>query len=77
MNLPRKLEGTREALADWTEADFASATETAKQVIRDLRSMESRFDPGIKGFFDDTFDALLGRLELPKADEEDGEGGDE
>lgn len=75
--LPRKLDGTREALADWTEADFASAMETARQVIRDLRSKESRFDPGLKGYFDDPFDALLGRLELPKADEEDGEGGEE
>lgn len=73
--LPRDLEQVGPAFANWTEADLTEAHETACQVVRDLRKEAFHYDPETRSFRDDPLDALLGRLELPRADEdEEGEG---
>lgn len=74
--LPKKLEGVGASLASWSEDELAQAEETARQVVRDLRAGEFRFDRRAKSFRNDPFNALLGRLELPVAQDDD-EGGDE
>jgi RecB family exonuclease len=73
--LPRELEKVGEAFADWTEEELAQALEVARQVVRDLRTLDFHYDPGTKSFRDDALDALRGRLELPRGDE-GGQGGD-
>jgi RecB family exonuclease len=73
--LPRELEKVGEAFAEWTEEELAQALEVAQQVVRDLRTLDFHYDSGTRGFREDALDALLGRLELPRADET-GEGGE-
>jgi len=76
--LPRDLSQVGSALAMWTEEELAEAHETARGVVRELRSEPFHFVPGSRSFRDDPLDALLGRLELPRADDgEDGDGGGE
>ena len=74
--LPRELEKVGAAVANWTEEELAEAEETARRVIRELRTNEFHYDPDTRSFRDDALDALRGRLELPRADdgEEGGEG---
>jgi ATP-dependent helicase/nuclease subunit B len=73
--LPRELDQVGASCADWTEADLADAHETAERVVRELRSEPFRYDPGTRSFRGDPLDPLLGRLELPRAADED-EGGE-
>jgi len=74
--LPKKLDGVGAAQADWTESELAEAEETARRVVRELRTEEFSYDPTAKSFRDDPFDALLGRKELPQAPDENEGGGE-
>jgi ATP-dependent helicase/nuclease subunit B len=74
--LPKKLDGVGAAQADWTESELAEAEETARRVVRELRTEEFSYDPTTKSFRDDPFDALLGRKELPQAPDENEGGGE-
>lgn len=74
--LPKKLDGVGAAQAEWTESELAEAEETARRVVRELRTEEFSYDPTTKSFRDDPFDALLGRKELPQAPDEEEEGGE-
>jgi len=76
IRLPKKLAEVGCAFAPWTPEQLEEAEETARRVVRELRRGEFSFDSGVRGFRDDPFDALLGRLELPTDDEraEEGEG---
>jgi ATP-dependent helicase/nuclease subunit B len=73
--LPRELDKVGAAVARWTEEELAEAEETARRVIRELRTNEFHYDPGTQSFRGDPLDALRGRLELPRADDGE-EGGD-
>jgi hypothetical protein len=73
--LPRELSQVGAAFAKWTEDDLAEAYETAKRVVRRLRSQPFHYDPNTRSFRDDPLDALLGRLELPRAADGDGDAG--
>jgi hypothetical protein len=69
--LPRNLDKVGPAFANWSGPDLAEAEETARRVVRELRSNEFHFDSRARSFRDDPFDALLGRLELPRSGDED------
>ena len=69
--LPRELGSVGAAFAQWTEEELAEAVETAREVVRQLRTEPFHYDPGTRSFRDDPLDALLGRLELPRADVDD------
>ena len=56
------------------EPDLAEAHATAERVIRELRSRPFKYDSGTRSFWDDPLDPLLGRLELPRTEEEGEEG---
>ncbi len=66
--LPRELEKAGLAEAEWSEEEFNQAYAIAEEVIRKLRSEPFHYNPDTRSFRDDPLDALLGRLELPRAD---------
>ncbi len=72
--LPRELSEVGASCANWTEDELEEARQTAEQVVRDLRTSPFHYDPNTRSFRDDAFDPLLGRLELPRADDGDEEG---
>ena len=69
--LPRDLDRVDLAPADWSEDDLSLAYATADDVIRKLRSEQFVYDPDTKSYRDDELNALLGRLGLPQADDDD------
>ncbi len=71
--LPRDLDKVGLAEANWSEDDLALAYDTAARVIRRLRSEPFHYDPDSKRYRDDELNALLGRLGLPQADDDEGE----
>lgn len=73
--LPKDLTKVGDSIAKWDEEALESADEAARTAVRTLRTGEFRFDPGVRGYPDDQFDALLGWKELPVADN-DGEDAD-
>jgi len=70
--LPKKLEEVGASFAEWTADELSDAEATAREVIRDLREKPFPYDSTTKSFPDDPLDSLLGRKELPKADDDDG-----
>lgn len=74
--LPRDLASTGAAMAEWDSDALCQAEETAREVIRAIRTGVFPYDPETRGYRDDPFDPLLGRNELPVL-EESGEDGEE
>ncbi|MBT8398343.1 MAG: hypothetical protein HKO65_03080 [Gemmatimonadetes bacterium] len=72
--LPRELDKVGSAEGNWSEDELAQAYATAEEVIRKLRSEPFHYNRDTKSFRDDALNPLLGRLELPRAD--DGDDGD-
>ena len=72
--LPKSLDAVADAIADWTEADFDDALETAREVVREMRGGRAEFDPGrTPKWLDDRQAALRGAglLVGEHADEDD------
>jgi ATP-dependent helicase/nuclease subunit B len=67
--LPRDLEATGDAMAEWDADALEAAEEKAREVVRELRKGVFPYDPSSSSYPDDPFDALLGRLELPSVEE--------
>jgi ATP-dependent helicase/nuclease subunit B len=68
--LPRDLEATGAAMAQWDADALEGAEEKAREVVRELRKGVFPYDASSPSYPDDPFDALLGRLELPAVEEE-------
>lgn len=74
--LPRALESVGMEEASWSEAELAEAEEEAREMVRRLRAGVFHYDPDSVGYYDEAFDALLGRMELRVADEDEDGGGE-
>jgi hypothetical protein len=57
IRIPKAAEEIGEALADWSEADLASADETMREVVRRIRRRQF-WEPGPAPAYDDDFTAL-------------------
>jgi ATP-dependent helicase/nuclease subunit B len=68
--LPRDLEATGAAMAEWDADALEAAEEKAREVVRELRKGVFPYDASSPSYPDDPFDALLGRLELPSVGED-------
>ncbi|HAD75854.1 MAG TPA: hypothetical protein DCG16_08720, partial [Gemmatimonadetes bacterium] len=47
VSLPQDVEETEFMMASWTEEDFVSAEDAARQVVRRLREASFEFDPEV------------------------------
>jgi hypothetical protein len=80
LRLPRALDDVGAAFAEWSSDEYAEAMDTARAVVRTLRTGQVAFDASIRPKWPDpSMDALLGRTQLARAMDEadDADGGSE